>query len=90
MNSRMPGTANSLRRSRSITSWVGTPSRCSGGFRLMNIRPRLAGRPDRRRRPAMEPMPSTAGSAITISATLCCSFSIAWNEMSGEARVDRR
>ena len=32
-------------------------------------------------------MPATAGSAITMSASCCCSFSIAWNEMSAEARV---
>ena len=37
--------------------------------------------------PSEEPMPATAGSAITMSASCCCSFSIAWNEMSAEARV---
>ena len=37
--------------------------------------------------PSEEPMPATAGSAITMSAICCCSFSIAWNEMSAEARV---
>ncbi len=37
--------------------------------------------------PSEEPTPATAGSSITICAIRCCSFSIAWNEMSGAARV---
>ena len=32
-------------------------------------------------------MPATAGSAITMSASCCCSPSIDWNEISADARV---
>ena len=39
------------------------------------------------RLPSEEPLLATAGSAMTISASCCCSPSIAWNEVSGEARV---
>ena len=38
--------------------------------------------------PSVDPIPATAGSAITMSASCCCSFSMAWNEISAEARVE--
>ena len=64
------------------------PARSSGGFRLMNMVPRLEPPPPGPPPPpSEEPMPATAGSAITMSASCCCSPSIAWNEMSGDARV---
>ena len=53
----------------------------------MNIVPRLEVPPPDRPLPSDDPTPATAGSSITISAIRCCSFSIAWNEMSGDARV---
>ena len=88
MNRRMPGTMNRLRRSRSITCVVDIPPRSSGGFSVMNMLPRLdAPPPGPALPPSEEPMASTAGSAITMSASSCCSFSMAWNEVSGEARV---
>ena len=64
------------------------PARSSGGFRLMNMVPRLEPPPPGPAvPPSEEPMLATAGSAITMSASCCCSPSIAWNEVSGDARV---
>ncbi|MGY3082031.1 hypothetical protein ACVWZZ_008439 [Bradyrhizobium sp. LM6.10] len=84
----MPGTGYRARLRRSITTWVETWSRSSGGFRLMYMMPRLdVAPPGPPPLPTVEPMPATAGSCITMSASRCCRLSIDWNEMSAEARV---
>ena len=57
---------------------VDTPPRSAGGLRLMNIGAAIGAcrRRGRRRCRATEPMPATAGSAITMSASCCCRPSI--------------
>ncbi len=89
MNSRMPATELRLRRSRSITAWVETPSRSAIGFSAMNIVPRLEPTPPGPPPPpSVDPTLCTAGSAITMSASFSCRSRIAWNEISAEALVE--